>query len=87
MDPDNEDVKMGGIFQIIYGVAEDMGEQFGKVWDFLSEDLKVSIPWLRIPILLPDGVHINTGITPISLLGGAILTLLLFWLIKLIPFV
>lgn len=75
-----------GILATLWRVVMSLIENISKAWDFLSEPLKINIGWLKIPLIFPNGITFDTGIVPIHLIGGSILVLLAWRLVKaLIP--
>lgn len=77
-----------GIFGALWDVVMTMIAAIGSAWEWLSKPLELNIGWLKIPLILPDGLVIKMSWSPIALLGGSILLLLGLWLVKaLVPVV
>lgn len=64
----------------LWNVAITMLGYISKVFDWLFEPLKINIP-LRIPLILPDGLLWDLGFPPIALLGVALISLIIYWLV------
>lgn len=73
---------MGNIILEIWNIVEGLGSVINDVWDWMLKPVVISINWFKIPLLLPNGVHINTGITPIAFFGVGILAILVLWIVK-----
>ena len=70
----------------LWDIVESLLEIIGAVWDFLSSPLVITIEWFKIPLILPDGINISTGIVPLEFFGIGIFVFLILWAIKgLIP--
>lgn len=78
---------MNNILISLWDIVITLIEQAQRLWNFMQEPIKINIQWLRIPLIMPNGVNFNTGLIPIELLGGGIIALLIFWVVKsLVPF-
>lgn len=76
---------MEDIFLNLWEITEIIIKNINKVWEWLNSDLSINIP-IKIPVILPDGIAISLGYSPIELIGVGILFLLGLWVIKsLIP--
>lgn len=73
---------MTNILKSLWDLVNGFGSVINRVWDWLFEPLVISIEWFKIPVLLPDGVNISTGIIPIAFFGVGIFAILVLWLIK-----
>lgn len=73
---------MTNIFKSLWDLLTGVGSVISDVWEWLFEPLILNIEWLKIPVLLPDGIIINMGIVPIELFGVSIFVLLALWLVK-----
>lgn len=83
----NESIRWESFFKILWDLSITLIESIGKAWNWLSNDIKLDIPWFRIPYLLPDGISLSFGFSALELLGASLITLLIFWVAKaLIPF-
>ena len=71
---------MTNIFQNLWNLATEMITVIGTVWDWLNTDLIINIP-ITIPVIFPDGINFDLGFAPIWLLGGGIITLIVFWVV------
>lgn len=71
---------MTNIFQNLWNLATEMITVIGTVWDWLNDDLIINIP-ITIPVIFPDGINFDLGFAPIWLLGGGIITLIVFWVV------
>lgn len=72
---------MEEIFINLWDIAETIIKNIGRVWQWLNQDIAFSIP-IKIPVILPDGIEVTLGYSPIELLGAGILVLLGLWAIK-----
>lgn len=78
---------MDNIINELWNLIISLIEQMSKVWSWLSNDIKINISWLKIPLLLPNGININLGFSLLSFFGVGIIIILLLWVIKaLVPF-
>lgn len=76
---------MENIFVNLWEIAETLIRNINKVWQWLNNDISINIP-LKIPVILPDGIAVSLGYSPIELLGAGIVILLGLWVLKsLIP--
>lgn len=76
---------MENIFVNLWEIAESLIKNINKVWQWLNNDISINIP-LKIPVILPDGIAVSLGYSPIELLGAGIVILLGLWVLKnLIP--
>lgn len=76
---------MENIFENLWDIAISIIKNIGKVWEWLNNDISVNIP-IKIPVILPDGISLSFGYSPLELIGTGILVLLGLWLVKsLIP--
>jgi hypothetical protein len=71
---------MTNIFQNLWNLATEMITVIGTVWDWLNTNLVINIP-ITIPVIFPDGINFDLGFAPIWLLGGGIITLIVFWVV------
>jgi len=71
---------MTNIFQNLWDIAINMITTISDVWDWLNDDLIINIP-ITIPVIFPDGIIFDLGFAPIWLLGGGIITLVVFWVV------
>lgn len=71
---------MTNIFQNLWNLATEMIIVIGTVWDWLNTNLVINIP-ITIPVIFPDGINFDLGFAPIWLLGGGIMTLIVFWVV------
>lgn len=69
-------------FTILWNLAIRMLEAIGEAWNWLAEDIKLEITWLKLPLILPNGVSINLGFSALELLGASLITLLIIWVVK-----
>lgn len=77
--------EMEDIFNTLWNIAETIIRNINRVWEWLNTDISINIP-VKIPVILPDGIAISLGYSPIELLGAGILVLLGLWILKsLIP--
>lgn len=72
---------MEEIFLNLWEIAETLIRNIGRVWQWLNEEISLNIP-IKIPIILPDGIEVSLGYSPLQLLGAGILVLLGLWVIK-----
>lgn len=78
---------MEEIFINLWEIAETLIKNIGRVWQWLNNELKINIP-IKIPVILPDGIAVSLGFSPLELIGAGILVLLGLWVLKsLIPLV
>lgn len=76
---------MEDIFLNLWQIAESIIRNIGKVWEWLNNDISINIP-IKIPVILPDGIALSLGYSPLELIGTGILVLLALWVLKsLIP--
>ena len=76
---------MEDIFNTLWNIAETIIKNINRVWEWLNTDISINIP-IKIPVILPDGIAVSLGYSPIELLGAGILVLLGLWILKsLIP--
>lgn len=76
---------MEDIFLNLWQIAESIIKNIGKVWEWLNNDISINIP-IKIPVILPDGIALSLGYSPLELIGAGILVLLALWVLKsLIP--
>lgn len=76
---------MENIFLNLWQIAESIIKNISRVWEWLNNDLNINIP-IKIPVILPDGIALSLGYSPIELIGAGILVLLALWVLKsLIP--
>ena len=76
---------MEDIFLNLWQIAESIIRNIGKVWEWLNNDISINIP-IKIPVVLPDGIALSLGYSPLELIGAGILVLLALWVLKsLIP--
>lgn len=76
---------MEDIFLNLWEIAETIIKNIGRVWQWLNNDISINIP-IKIPVILPDGIALSLGYSPLELIGTGILVLLAFWVLKnLIP--
>jgi len=76
---------MENIFLDLWQIAESIIKNISRVWEWLNSDLNINIP-IKIPVILPDGIALSLGYSPIELIGAGILVLLALWVLKsLIP--
>ncbi len=71
---------MTNLFTELWNIALTMIEYIGIAWDWLVSELIINIP-LKIPILFPNGISWETGITPISLLGVGMVAMIIYWFV------
>lgn len=71
---------MTNIFQNLWDIAINMITTINVVWDWLNDDLIINIP-ITIPVIFPEGINFDLGFAPIWLLGGGIITLIVFWVV------
>lgn len=68
----------------LWKVALSLIENISKLMDWLFNPLKIiiNIP-IKIPLILENGINWNwnVGITPISLLGVALVGLVVYWVV------
>lgn len=72
---------MENILINLWEIAETLIKNINRVWEWLNTEISFSIP-IKIPIILPDGIEIALGYSPLELLGAGILVLLGLWVIK-----
>lgn len=72
---------MEDIFINLWNIAESIIKNINRVWVWLNTEIAFSIP-IKIPVILPDGIEVSLGYSPLELLGVGILVLLGLWLIK-----
>lgn len=72
---------MEDIFNTLWNIAETIIKNINIVWQWLNTEIAINIP-IRIPVVLPDGIEISLGYSPLQLLGVGILVLLGLWVIK-----
>lgn len=72
---------MENIFINLWEIAESIIKNINIVWSWLNTEIAIKIP-IRIPVVLPDGIEISLGYSPLQLLGVGILVLLGLWVIK-----
>ena len=72
---------MEDIFVTLWEIAETIIRNINKVWVWLNTEISINIP-IRIPVVLPDGIEVTLGYSPLELLGVGILVLLGLWVIK-----
>lgn len=72
---------MENIFVNLWEIAETIIKNINKVWNWLNTEIAFNIP-IRIPVVLPDGIEVSLGYSPLELLGVGILVLLGLWAIK-----
>ncbi len=76
---------MENIFLRLWEMAETIIKNINKVWEWLNNDISINIP-IEIPVILPDGIAVSFGYSPLELIGAGILVLLGLWVLKsLIP--
>lgn len=73
---------MGNILKSLWDLINGFGSVINGIWDWLFDPLVIKISWLKIPIILPEGVNIDTGIVPIAFFGVGIFAILVLWLVK-----
>ena len=73
--------EMEDIFVTLWEIAETIIRNINKVWVWLNTEISINIP-IRIPVVLPDGIEVALGYSPLELLGVGILVLLGLWVIK-----
>jgi len=71
---------MTNLFTELWKIAENMIKYINIAWDWLTNELIINIP-LKIPLLIPDGLKWETGVTPISLLGVSLGVLIIYWVV------
>ena len=71
---------MTNIFNNLWDIAINMITTISDVWYWLNTDLIINIP-ITIPVIFPDGINFSFGFPPIWLLGGGIITLIVFWVV------
>ncbi|MEM0173881.1 MAG: hypothetical protein QXI16_05180 [Sulfolobaceae archaeon] len=64
----------------LWNVALTLIESISKVFDWLFEPLKITVP-LKIPVIMPKGLTWDLGVAPIALLGVALIGLVVYWLV------
>lgn len=72
---------MEDIFNTLWNIAETIIRNINRVWVWLNTKISISIP-IKIPVILPDGIEVSLGYSPMELLGAGILILLGLWIIK-----
>lgn len=72
---------MENIFENLWNIAVTLIKNINKVWEWLNTEISINIP-IKIPVVLPDGIEVSLGYSPLELLGVGILVLLGLWLIK-----
>ncbi len=73
-------VQVTNVFSELWKIAETILKSISKVWDWLFDVLIIKIP-VKIPLLIPDGLEWNTGVTPISLLGVGMIAMIIYWFV------
>lgn len=73
---------MDNIINELWNLIISLIGQMERVWGWLSTDIKINIPWIKIPLLLPDGLNINLGFNLLSMFGVGIIVILLLWVVK-----
>lgn len=73
---------MTNILNELWNLIVALMGQMERVWGWLSEDIKIEISWLKLPVLLPDGLIINLGFSLLSVFGVGIIAILLLWVVK-----
>lgn len=71
---------MTNLFTELWNIAESMIKYIDILWDWLTTKLVINIP-LKIPLLIPDGLIWDTGVTPISLLGVGLGAIVIYWIV------
>lgn len=80
-------IKFESFFGVLWDLAITLVEIIGKAWNWLADDIKIEIPWFKLPVILPDGINLSLGFSALQLLGASLIVLLVFWVAKaLIPF-
>lgn len=72
---------MEDVFITLWEIAETLIKNINRIWQWLNTEISFNIP-IKIPVILPDGIEIALGYSPIELLGAGILVLLGLWVIK-----
>ena len=72
---------MENIFENLWNIAVTLIKNINKVWEWLNTEISINIP-IKIPVVLPDGIEVTLGYSPLELLGVGILVLLGLWVIK-----
>ncbi len=76
---------MENILGNLWNIAETLIKNINRVWEWLNNDISINIP-IEIPVILPDGIVVSFGYSPLELIGAGILVLLGLWVLKsLIP--
>ena len=76
---------MENIFENLWNIAVTLIKNINRVWEWLNNDISVNIP-IKIPVILPNGIALSFGYSPLELIGAGILVLLGLWVVKnLIP--
>lgn len=52
------------------------------IWKWLLSPVKVYITYIKIPIILPDGIFFELPFSPLDLAGAAIIVLIGLWVVK-----
>lgn len=72
---------MENIFLNLWEIAETLIKNINRVWQWLNDEINFNIP-IKIPVILPDGITVSLGYSPLELIGAGILVLLGLWVIK-----
>ena len=73
-------------FQQLWDLAKSLLQVIGKVWDWLTNPLKIDIPLLSNIPVIGGWFNISLDYTPLQLLGAGLLVLVGLWVVKkLIP--
>lgn len=73
---------MDKILITLWDLIEALVKNMSMLWDWLSQDIKINISWLKIPVILPDGIDISLGFSFLSVFGAGITILILLWVVK-----
>lgn len=70
------------ILKTLWDIAFDLIGYIQLLWNWLNTDLVIKLEWLKLPLILPNGVNFNLGFTPISLIGVGLITMVVLWFIR-----
>lgn len=73
---------MDNILAELWDLVELLIGQMSRVWGWVSNDIVINVPWLKIPLLFPEGIDINLGFNLLSFFGVGIIVILVLWVVK-----
>lgn len=73
---------MDNVINELWSLIIKLIGQMERVWGWLSNDIKIETGWLKIPLILPNGLNLNLPFSLLDMFGIGIIAIIVLWVIK-----